>query len=324
MFLFNVFLIRLCHVLRVYIFGKLDIHCEEGPLLDLETRKVEEFLCYLLINRERTISREVIAELLWGEINPEQSKNYLRKSLWQLQSSLDSCGQPGQGRFILADSDWVQINHGVNFWLDVAVFEDAFSAVQGKAGRELLDDQAENLKQAIELYRGDLLEGWYQDWCLYERERLQNIYIALLDKMMDFHDAHSEPELALVYGNLILRYDRARERTHRRMMRLYYNVGDRTAGLRQYAKCVAALRDELDVEPAKRTRQLYELIRTDKMDEAVSGSRPDQPAQALGSEVDLLKGVSGNLVQIQSLLVGIQSKLENELIMIQQALKGKQ
>ena len=34
------------------------------------------------------------------------------------------------------------------------------------------------------VYRGDLLEGCYQDWCLFERERLQNAYLAMLDKLM--------------------------------------------------------------------------------------------------------------------------------------------
>ena len=34
------------------------------------------------------------------------------------------------------------------------------------------------------LYRGDLLTGWYQDWCLIERERYQCMFVSLLDKLM--------------------------------------------------------------------------------------------------------------------------------------------
>jgi len=40
------------------------------------------------------------------------------------------------------------------------------------------------LQEAVRLSYADLLEGWYQDWCLYERERLQNIYLLILDKLM--------------------------------------------------------------------------------------------------------------------------------------------
>jgi DNA-binding SARP family transcriptional activator len=274
------------------------------------------------LHRDQTLSRETVADLLWGEINPGQSKNYLRKSLWQLQTRLERCVNPDQERFLITDSYWVQINPDIELWLDVAVIEDTFNGVKGKAGRELFTDQAQKIKQAVEFYRGDLLDGWYQEWCIYERERLQYIYIALLDKLMDYHDAQGEPELGLEYGNIILRYDRARERTHRRMMCLYYNAGDRTAGLRQYEKCVTALLEELDVEPARRTRQYFELIRADDMDQLKSRSQSNQKAAGSDNEFDSLKEIAGNLIYIQQLLVSIQNKLESELKGIQQMIKG--
>jgi two-component SAPR family response regulator len=93
----------------------------------------------------------------------------------------------------------------------------------------------------VALYHGDLLEDWFQDWCLYERERLQNIYLAALDKLMDYCEASRDYDAGLAYGTRILRHDLARERTHRRLMRLYYLAGDRTSALRQYDRCVQIL-----------------------------------------------------------------------------------
>src|SRR5438128_1039451 len=58
------------------------------------------------------------------------------------------------------------------------------------------------------LYRGDLLEGWYSDWCLYERERLQHMYLAMLDKLMEYSESHQEYETGQTYGMRALRYDR--------------------------------------------------------------------------------------------------------------------
>ena len=54
------------------------------------------------------------------------------------------------------------------------------------------------------------------------------------------------------------------ERTHRRMVRIYYKSGERTAALRQYERCVEALNDELGVEPARETVELYEQICNDQ------------------------------------------------------------
>ena len=40
------------------------------------------------------------------------------------------------------------------------------------------------LRAHASVYDGDLFDGCYQDWCLLERERLQNVYLVLLDKEM--------------------------------------------------------------------------------------------------------------------------------------------
>src|SRR5262249_45023608 len=152
-------------------------------------------------------------------------------------------------------------NQAAELWFDVLLFEQAFALVQDVPGRQLVASSAQVLKTAEELYRGKLLEGWYSDWCLYERERLQHMYLAMLDKLMEYSEAHQEYETGQTYGMRALRYDRARERTHRRMMRLQYLAGDRTAALYQYERCAAALQEELGVQPAQSTVVLYEKIR---------------------------------------------------------------
>ena len=83
------------------------------------------------------------------------------------------------------------------------------------------------IEDAINLYQGNLLEGWYQNWCLIERERLQQMYFIMLEKLMDFCEAHGEWERGQMYGSQILRYDNAHEPTHHRLMRLYYLSKDR-------------------------------------------------------------------------------------------------
>src|SRR4029079_5344214 len=116
-----------------------------------------------------------------------------------------------------ADAEWVGINPAVGLWLDVAVLEQAYHRVQGVPGRQLEGKSLEAVREAVWHYQGDLLEGCYLDWCLSERERLQQIHLSLLDKLMDHCQAEHDYEMGLAYGMQILRIDRASERTHRRM-----------------------------------------------------------------------------------------------------------
>jgi DNA-binding SARP family transcriptional activator len=188
----------------------------------------------------------------------------LRQALWQLHIALDPQGN--DGRVLLVDPEWIRINSEIDLWLDVAEFEQACAALKGIPGQQLAADSASRLQNAADVYEGDLLEDCYEDWCLYERERLQNLYLGLVGKLMAYCEAHGEFEAGLAHGERILRLDRASERTHRQLMRLHYLGGDRTGALRQFSRCVAALDEELDVKPARSTVMLYEQIRDDRLD----------------------------------------------------------
>jgi DNA-binding SARP family transcriptional activator len=121
--------------------------------------------------------------------------------------------------------------------------------------------QFQRLAKAAELYSSGLLDGWYQDWCLLERERLHDAHLCVLDKLAGYCEITEQYELGMVYAGRILKQDRARESTHRQLMRLHYLAGDRSSALRQYERCAAALREELDVKVDQSTRILSERIR---------------------------------------------------------------
>jgi DNA-binding SARP family transcriptional activator len=297
---------------KFFLFGKFCFEVDGKLIHKIEPHKAEELLGFLLLNREKPHSREKLADLLWGDISQDQASNYLRKALWQLQSALDHCGL-SKKNLLLVEAEWLQVNPHFELWLDTAIFEDAFKQTQGILGRELHEAQAQIIQGAVEIYQGELLDGWYQDWCLFERERLQHQYLALLDKLMDYCEVHQQYEEGLLHGEKVLRYDHAREHTHRRLMRLYYLSGNRTAALRQYRKCVDTLREELDVEPAQRTRQLFDLIRADKLE------NPQLQNENGGKS---LVTVFGHLSALQKDLTKIQTQLANDIRIIQKTLKG--
>jgi len=300
--------------LKISLFGKFSIEHDGLSLRELESYKVQEFFCYLLLHRTRPHARETLANLLWGDSTTAQSKKYLRQALWHLQTTLAQEDAPAAEPFLLVEPDWIRLNMRSDIWLDIEVFEQAFALVRGRPSRSLSAGDATVLKEAVALYRGDLLEGSYQDWCLYERERLQHMYMVLLDKITGFCEREQDYETGLNYARVIMRYDRARECTHRRLMRLYYLAGDRTSALRQYERCVTALREELGVKPARRTVELYEQIRRDAF---VVGPAPS-PAHGEAAAVETrntatLPEVIVRLRELQSLLTEIHRQVQQEI-----------
>lgn len=303
--------------LRIFLFGRFHVCCGEKVLQGLAARKVQELFCYLLLYRHRPHPRETLADLLWGDCPPAHSKKYLRQALWQLQSALGSQTGSANGRVLVVEPEWVCLNPEADLWLDVAIFEETCGSVQGMSGRGMDAQQAKAVQRGVQLYQGDLLEGWYQDWCLNERERLQNMYLAMLDKLITYCEAQGDYEAGMAYGADILRYDRAREYAHRRLMRLQYLAGDRTAALRQYDRCVAILEEELGVKPAKRTVALYQQILADQLDDHSPATADTHPAiEALTAP---LQHALGRLTALQGHLAEVQDEMQREIKAIQLA-----
>lgn len=232
-----------------------------------------------------------------GENTNTQSRNYLRRTLWRLQQTLEARTN-AQQPLLLVDSDSIQLNAQATLWLDVAELERVYQLVKGVPGETLDRQTAQLVHDTAALYRGELLLGWYQPWCIYERERLQHIYLIMLDKLMRHSEMHGKLEAGIAYGRRILRCDRAREYTHRQLMRLLYLARDRSGALRQYAYCVTALREELDIEPTQRTQQLYEQIRQDKVQLSTFAARDSHLLEP--TERAMLVHIKTELAQIQS------------------------
>lgn len=304
-------------ILCVHLFGKFSVRRQEEALAGFEPRKVQELFCYLILNRRQPHPRETLAGILWGDNPTSQSKKWLRQTLWQLQTAFES-GPIAAKDVLLVEPDWVQFNGQADMELDIARFEQAFASVQGVRGFKLSPEQFTGLCQTVELYQGDLLAGWYQDWCLYERERLQNMYLALLDKLIGYCEKHSQYEKGLDYGGRVLRIDRARERTHRRMMRLHYLAGNRTGALRQYQACADALQQELGVAPSASTREIFRQIQADAQLTVPDASSPDA---AKGATHSPLEAILSDLRELEATLGALQHQVHENIEHVETSLK---
>ncbi len=244
--------------LYIQLLGKFAANFEGQPVVGLDGLKVQELLSYLLINRNQPHHRERLATLLWGECETvANAKQYLRKAIWKLQAALDKtcfC------RALDVDHNWIEIRATPDYWLDIAALEEQFAVVKTMRGHQLSARQVESLEAVIGACHGDLLEGRYYDWCIYERERYKLMELLILDRLTEYFESIDDFDTACLYALRILQQDPARERTHRQLIRLRYKAGDRTGALRQYHHCEETLLAELGVVPGPKTVALYRQI----------------------------------------------------------------
>ncbi len=245
--------------LRVYMLGTLEIRYGEQALPRPPMLKPQALLAYLILQRDQPQPRDRLSGLFWGDRPERRARRSLSTALWHIRRHL-----PDEN-LILSDTQTVQFDPRTDLWLDVEAF----------AARASHDDMA-GLQAAAGLYRGDFLAGLAEDWIVEERFRLQALYEEVLARLMSQYEARGEHGAALTTAQRLLGYDPLREDAHRLAMRTYCHLGRRSAALEQYRRCQKILQEELAVEPAAETAELYQAILEERF--AVRGVPRDLPA----------------------------------------------
>ena len=133
------------------------------------TQKTALLLARLALFPKRTHPREVLADLLWPDADQDAGRNNLKQSLAILRRLLEPPGTPA-GSVLIADRGEVRLNPAA-FSTDVADFEAAL-----KDAAQSPELRRDALACALDLYRGELLPGVYDDWVIEERERLVAVW----------------------------------------------------------------------------------------------------------------------------------------------------
>jgi CheY-like chemotaxis protein len=122
------------------------------------------------------------------------------------------------------------------------------------------------LREAAELYRGNLLEGFvsgvegYDEWLASERLRYWRIGVGVLGKLLAAQIRAGWWEAAVETAGRLLSFDPTQEVVHRTLMRLQLDQGRADAALRRYQECAEILRREFGREPSAETEKVRETI----------------------------------------------------------------
>jgi DNA-binding SARP family transcriptional activator len=272
--------------LRIYLFGSIRLQMGDNPTEIRISRGVQELFVYLLLERHRTHSRELLAGKIWANSSQDRARDCLNTALWRLRRILEPENHL-HGTYLVSTSDGeIGFNFNSDYWLDVEAFQSSVGKIgQADLSQRRIIDIAE-LEKSLSLYVGDLLEGLYIDWVLHEREHLRLVYLDSLAFLQAHYKEQGDFARSLEFGLRILALDPLREDVHREVMRLYLANGQRALALRQYALCQKILNAELGIPPMEETMALYTKIlnEADPRDKAI-GTR-GHTARPLGTSLN--------------------------------------
>ncbi len=234
-------------MLEVRLLGQFKVEVAGRPV-DIPSRPAQSLLAYLILNVGTAQRRERLAGLFWPDSSEVNARSNLRHALWRIRKALGTDPQTGHD-FVIAADFTITFDPTADYWLDAAFME--------QIGEEA---STAKLIEVVSLYQGELLPGFYEEWVILERERLQAVFEQKMQLLLDRLVAGQRWPEVLAWGERWIALGQTPEPAYRALMIAHNELGDHSNVVTAYQRCVESLQQELGVEPSEQTRELFQRL----------------------------------------------------------------
>jgi DNA-binding SARP family transcriptional activator len=227
--------------LSISLLGPLRIDGTKQPLKRAATR---ELIAYLALHPHGA-TRDELTEAVWPAQNPER----ILPRFWQ--SVTDA-------RRALADA-WVR--DGEHYHLDrthIRIDLDQLDRLLANTGPD--DDEPHALEAALELWRGEPLEGSDYTWADGDIRRLTATYLGLLERAGHARLERGDARGALQMAEQAIALDQFHEPSWRLALQAEHALGLRESLTKRYDDLTLALDEQLGLQPTRETRVMYRQL----------------------------------------------------------------
>jgi DNA-binding SARP family transcriptional activator/TolB-like protein/Tfp pilus assembly protein PilF len=240
--------------IRLTTLGSLDLQgADQDALRSLlaQPRRVALFTYLALATPRGLHRRDTLLALFWPEQDAQRARNALSQAVHFLRRTL------GAEAIVSRADDELGLNHEL-VWCDAIAFEAALDA-----GRTA---------EALELYRGPLLEGFhvsdaapeFDRWLDDERTRLSHRYAQAVEATATELEAAGDFAGAVTWYRRLAAHDPFSSRVTLRLMRALAAAGDPAAAIRHARVHETLLREELTAPPDPQVAALVQELQSSR------------------------------------------------------------
>jgi DNA-binding SARP family transcriptional activator len=219
--------------LRLRLLGGFHLSRDEGGGQVGVSASGQQLLALLALRGPAT--RSALAGTLWPDVMEERARACLRTAIWRLNEASGSIVDARPGALAL----------GRHVRMDIQDFT--------ATAHHVLAASAEGTGAACSslMGMGELLPGWYQDWVVFERERLHHLRLHALEALSARLVAQEQYAPALEAALESTRIDPLRESAHRAVVTVHLAENNHADAVRHFKAFRRLLRTELGIEPSK-------------------------------------------------------------------------
>ncbi|OMC79935.1 hypothetical protein BK125_05475 [Paenibacillus odorifer] len=215
------------------------------------TSKAQELFAFLLHNRNRFVSKDMLIELLWPDFNLKKASTHLYTTIYQVRQCLKQ-NEVDLHISNLSGGEGYTLETG-SMLIDVDKWEQGILALETISEVNCAEHQV-----LFELYSGDYYDDYDYLWAESERQRLRTIWLHHAMGIAQFYIESNRIAEAVTVYQRVVQLQPYFEQGHLGLMKVYDSIGERSAVEEQYKLLKDLFQKELNLGLPASVEQWYE------------------------------------------------------------------
>jgi WD40 repeat protein/basic membrane lipoprotein Med (substrate-binding protein (PBP1-ABC) superfamily)/DNA-binding SARP family transcriptional activator len=236
-------------MLRIYCLGQFRVQVDGQPVA-IPSRPAQSLFAYLALHSGLVHRREKLAGLLWPDSTDENARAYLRQALWHIRKTLETAGVSWK-HYLRIDELQVVFHEQADIFLDTVHLLER----NGEDVWSLAD-----LIERIQLYKGELLPGFYDEWIILCREQLNAAYNQKMRLLLERLECAQKWDDLLYWSECWISFGQVPEPAFRGLMIAHAARGDQSALSAAFHRCEKAFEEDLGLPPPPDLQEICHVL----------------------------------------------------------------
>ena len=210
-------------------------------------KKGKLILAYILLNKDFNITKDKIIDLFFQDTPEDRSDNIFHQAISSIRNVIK--GNENSPQFILYENKILKLNPDYNYFVDSSEFNNLYNLVMSSETNEI--NKIKYSVKAIELYKGELMEGFYESWCEDLRGEYTNKFIKLSEILLTNLYNSREYSMIIPYAEKLLNHDKLNEKAYLLIIESYAETGNISKAKESFAEMLKIYEEELGEKPSK-------------------------------------------------------------------------
>ena len=246
--------------LRIYSLGPFQVYRgdERVEKHQWKSSKVRHVLAFLAAHGGKPVAEEILLEAFWPD-DLDRARRNLSATLSHLRKNLRPEGWKEELNYLVRTRAGLQLNPDLPHWHDLHELEKASAQAQTHEREGQAEAAARAYRRMAELYQGPYLDGYYADWALARRQRVDRWVLHGLHFLARHALSTEQPLEALKMAERALELDNCSQEAFAILVEANVELNYPQEAIRQFERARTVLSRELGTEPS------IELLRAHQM-----------------------------------------------------------